>query len=299
MSDQPTAPPVMEAPTPPPVLPPQDAPQPPKPQKPWQKAWAGFLALIAAAWKYIYLIFKFGKVAKILLTAGTMLLSVWAYAHIFGWQIAIGFVILIFIHEMGHVFMAWRLGMPISSPIFIPFVGALIIGKRFGGSAWRNAIMGIGGPLFGAFGSTACYVIYSATGNLMYLALAFLGFFMNLFNMIPMFPLDGGWITGAVSHYIWVAGLAVLLGLTVMGYMHNPFVYLLIILSLPRIIDAFRRGTADPPGQRTTPTQKVVMGLCYILLSAFLAGGVAVSALSAPPEQPAQQDQPAGNPAVT
>jgi Zn-dependent protease len=256
----------------------------------WQRLWAGLLAFIGAVGKYAYFIFKVGKIGKILLTAGSMLASVWFYALIFGWKLAVGFVLLIFVHEMGHVFMAWQLGMPVSAPIFIPGMGAVILMKRFGGSAWHNAIMGIGGPLFGGLASTFCYGVFFVTGSKLYLALAFLGFFMNLFNMTPMFPLDGGWITGAVSPYIWVVGLAILLGMVVTGHLHNPFIYVLIIMSLPRLVTAFKRGTMDQPGSRTTLGQKVTMGLAYVALSAFLAGGVAMSSLEryvpAPSVQP-------------
>ena len=267
-------------------------PQPPgtRPKNIWQKGWTGLLAFIAAIWKYAYVVFKLAKFGKVFLTAGSMLLSIWFYAHIFGYKLAVGFVLCIFVHEMGHIFVAWMLGMPVSTPIFIPFMGALILMKRYGDSAWHSALMGIGGPLFGGLASAFCYGVYALTDNRLYLALAFIGFLMNLFNMIPMFPLDGGWITGAVSPYIWVVGLVTLLGMAVTGHLHNPFIYLLILMSLPRLVEAFKKGTMDAPGQRTTPTQKITMGLAYVGLSALLAGGVAISALDttdkgAPPVQ--------------
>jgi Zn-dependent protease len=291
MYDNLTAPPVIDPPPmPPPVMP---EPPPPKPASPWQKAWGGLLAIIAAGWKYAYIVFKLAQGGKILLTAGTMLASIWFYSLLFGWKLAVGFVICIFVHEMGHVFVAWTQGIPVSAPIFIPGMGALILQKRSGGSAWRNALIGIGGPLFGGLASAACYGFYLATDNKLFLALAFIGFLMNLFNMIPMYPLDGGWITGAVSPYIWIAGLAMLLAMAVTGRLHNPFIYLLIIMSLPRLVDVFKRRTMDAPGQRTTPAQKVAMGIAYVGLCAFLAGGVAISALEQnPPPAPRTIETP-------
>jgi Zn-dependent protease len=278
MTDSTVPPPVIEEPTPiaPPVLHPELEP-PAKPKSSLQRIGAGILAAVATFAKYAALLWKLIVSSKFLLTGGTMLASVWFYSLAFGWKFAAGFVLCILVHEMGHVFMAWRMGIPVSAPIFIPGMGALILQKRFGGSAWRNAIVGIGGPLFGALAGVGCYAIYLATDNRLFLGLALTGFLINLFNMIPMFPLDGGWITGAVSPYIWVLGMAALIAMVVFGYLKNPFIYVLIILSIPRVIDGFRRGTMDAPGNRTSPAQKVTMGLAYVGLCAFLAAGVAVS----------------------
>ncbi len=242
--------------------------------------WAGLLAFIAATWKFIYPVFKLAKGGKLLLTGGSMLVSVWFYALIFGWKFAVGFVLCIFVHEMGHVFMAWRLGIPVSAPIFLPGMGAVILSKRSGGSAWRQALIGIGGPLFGFLAAIACYGIYMATQNPLFLGLSLTGFLINLFNMIPMYPLDGGWITGAVSPYIWVVGMVALLAMAISGLLRNPFIYVLIFLSLPRLVESFKRGTMDEPGTRTTVSQKATMGLAYVTLCGLLAVGVAVTGVT-------------------
>ena len=238
------------------------------------------MVFITAVGKYAYPVFKLAKGAKILLTAGSMLLSIGAYALLFGWKFAVGLVICIFIHEMGHVFAAYLLGIPVSAPIFIPFMGALILQKRSGGSAWNNALIGIGGPTFGCLAAAACYGLYLVTGNQLFLGLSLTGFLLNLFNMIPMFPLDGGWITGAISPYIWVGGLVLLVVAAFKFGMYNPFILLLIILSLPRLVGAFKRGTMDDPGTQTSPGQKVAMGLAYVMLSGTLAAGFAVAGVS-------------------
>lgn len=279
----------------PPVLQ-QEPIEGPKPKSSLRQALAGLLAAIAAVGKYAGLLLKLAYSSKLLLTGGTMLVSIWFYALFFGWQFAVGFVICILIHEMGHVFMAWQLGIPVSAPIFIPGMGALILQKRFGGSAWRNAIVGIGGPLFGALAAVGCYGLYLTTDNRLFLGLALTGFLINLFNMIPMFPLDGGWITGAVSPYIWVVGLVALVGMVIFGHLTNPFIFVLIVLSLPRLVDAFRRGTMDPPGVRTSAGQKLTMGLAYVALCAFLAAGVAISGISfAPNRSPVRYEPGSSN----
>jgi len=215
---------------------------------------------------------KFLKLGKILTTTGSMFVSVWFYSLAFGWKFAFGFVLLIFIHEMGHVFVAWRQGLPISAPIFIPFMGALILMKAEAKSAWNQAVMGIGGPIGGSIGALVCWWIYGTTQNELFLGLAYIGFMMNLFNLMPVVPLDGGWITGAVSPYLWLIGFTVLLGGFVMGYFHNPMIIVLLLVSLPRLWQGIRHGVAHSPGvEPATPNQRIKMGLAYVALAGALA----------------------------
>ena len=215
---------------------------------------------------------KFLKLGKILTTTGSMFVSVWFYSLAFGWKFAVGFVLLIFIHEMGHVFVAWRQGLPISAPIFIPFMGALILLKAEGKSAWNQAVMGIGGPLLGALGALACWWIYGLTQNELFLGLAYIGFMINLFNLMPVFPLDGGWITGAVSPYLWLLGIVGLVIGFVTGHVRNPIIFILLITSLPRLWEGIRTGVAHGPDvEPATFDQKVKMGLAYVALAGALA----------------------------
>lgn len=280
MNEVPTPPPVMDSPTAAPPVIGTNAPAPPRePKNAFQKAWGYLVAFIAATWKFAFPIFKLAKAGKLLLTAGTMFLSVAYYSRIFGWSFALGFVVCILIHEMGHVFAAWRLGHPVSAPIFIPGMGALILSRQMNKSAWEDAVMGYGGPLFGGAAAFVCWGLYGLTGNSYWLGLALIGFIMNLFNMIPMFPLDGGWITGAVSPYIWIVGLVMLVGYSFLNGFHNPMIWILIIMSLPRIWTALKTGTADTAGTRTTSKQKLTAGVAYVGLCAVLAFGVAETTL--------------------
>jgi Zn-dependent protease len=215
---------------------------------------------------------KFLKLGKILTTSGSMLVSVWFYSLAFGWKFAIGFVLLIFVHEMGHVFVAWRQGLPISAPIFIPGFGALILAKAEGKSAWNQAVMGIGGPIAGALGAIVCWWLYTTTRNELFLGLAYIGFMLNLFNLMPLYPLDGGWITGAVSPYLWLIGFIGLIAGFVTGYIRNPIIFVLLLTSLPRLWEGIRHGIAHGPGvEPATFEQKIKMGLAYIALAGALA----------------------------
>jgi Zn-dependent protease len=160
--------------------------------------------------------------------------------------------------------------MPVSAPIFIPFMGALILLKRNPTTGWQDAQIGIGGPVFGTLAGMGFFGIYTLTGNPLFLGAAYLTFFINLFNMVPLYPLDGGRIVGCVSPYLWIGGLVILLGLELTGVISNPLIWILLILSVPNIIAAFRRRTTDMPGSHTTLLQKGTMSVCYVGLLAFL-----------------------------
>src|SRR5919108_5686774 len=114
---------------------------------------------------------------KLLSTSATMLVSVAAYSVIWGWKFAVGFVLLIFVHEMGHVLQLRREGVKASAPMFIPFMGAVIWAKSLGDSALAEARVGLAGPILGSVGALALIPIASATGNDLFTALAFTGFF--------------------------------------------------------------------------------------------------------------------------
>jgi Zn-dependent protease len=238
---------------------------------------------------------KFLKLGKILTTSGSMFVSVWFYSLAFGWEFAVGFVLLIFVHEMGHVFVAWRQGLPISAPIFIPGMGAVILAKAESKSAWNQAVMGIGGPIAGALGAAACWWDYAATQNELFLGLAYVGFMINLFNLMPLFPFDGGWITGAVSPYLWLVGFIGLLAGFVTGYVRNPLILILLISSLPRLWQGIRYGIAHGPGvEPATFEQKIKMGLAYLALAGALAWAMGETHRDWTPERQQQYFTDAG-----
>jgi Zn-dependent protease len=238
-----------------------------------------FLAYFFAKFKIILVFLSQFKVLGLLLkfagvllkTGGTMLISMVVYAQRFGWAFAAGFVLSILAHEMGHVYVAWRMGVPVTAPIFIPGFGALILQKRAARSAWDEALIGIGGPVAGTLAALLCLLIYQFTHNPLYLGLAYTGFLINLFNMAPIFPLDGGWITGAVSPRLWALGIVGMGVLLVTGVVRNPLIILLILFSLPRLLHGLKTGDVTPPGGvPTTPHQRVVMGVAYVGLCALL-----------------------------
>jgi Zn-dependent protease len=223
--------------------------------------------IVAPALKFLPVILK---------TGGTMFLTVWVYAMTWGIWFALGFVLLLFVHECGHLLVAKRLGLKVGAPVFIPFMGALIALKEAPRNAWIEAQVGIGGPMLGALGAAACEGIFLVTGNPMFRALAYTGFFLNLFNLAPIGFLDGGRVVTALSPWLWLVGLAILLALTVAH--PNFLVVLILIFSAPRIFSLFRKKTDEERRYyEVTPAQRWTMAVLYFGLVALLALGMKMS----------------------
>jgi Zn-dependent protease len=213
------------------------------------------------------------KSGKILLTLATMLASIAVYAHIWGWRFATLFVLLIFVHEMGHVYAAWREGLPVSVPIFIPFMGAVIGMKQSPRDAFTEAKIGYGGPLFGAIGSTIAWGVYYLTGNALFLAVASVSLFVNLFNLIPVSPLDGGRIVTAISPRIWLVGLIGVLAYVVYT-IETPDIILILVLVLGGLrLRSQWRIMNTSAYFRVPPQQRMLVSIAYIALLLYLAWG--------------------------
>jgi Zn-dependent protease len=225
---------------------------------------AKFKFALLAAFKYVPLLLK---------TGGTMIISIWFYAMVWGIWFAVGFVLLLFVHECGHLVAAKRFGLKVSAPMFIPFFGAVILLKEAPRNAWVESVVGIGGPLLGSAGALLCEILYLATDNLMFRGLAYFGFFLNLFNLMPVGFLDGGRIVTALSPWLWLVGLAVLVFLTITQF--NFILLLILITALPRLFSLFRRKTDEERRYfEVTPEQRMLMGLLYFGLIAALVLGM-------------------------
>ena len=156
-----------------------------------KKLWAPLAAVGALLVKFGAVLFK----AKFLFS---IFVSAAVYVWIGGWWFGIGLVVLLFVHEMGHVLEAKRQGLPVSAPFFIPFLGAAIQMKRMPQSAWHEALNGIAGPILGTAGAAVVWAVGAYYDSRPLVALAFLGFLINLFNLVPFLPLDGGRIAVAI-----------------------------------------------------------------------------------------------------
>src|SRR5213082_4129553 len=179
----------------------------------------------------------------LLKSGGTMLLMLWVYMQLWGWQFALGFVSLLLVHETGHLLVAKKFGLKVGAPVFIPFMGAFIALKEAPRNAWMEACVGIGGPMLGSIGALACNSIGEFTDIPIFFALAWFGYFLNLFNLTPVGMLDGGRIVTALSRWLWLPGFAVLLWF---GWKYPNFiVWLMVIASLPRVYSLFRKRTEE------------------------------------------------------
>ena len=136
----------------------------------------------------------------------TFLVSLAAYTSIWGWRFALGFMLLLMVHEMGHVIQLRREGVPASAPMFIPFLGAFVGMKEMPKNAWAEAKVGLAGPVLGTLGAGVCLAAAVATDSDLLRAVAYTAFFLNLFNLIPVVPLDGGRAAAAFHPAFWFVG---------------------------------------------------------------------------------------------
>lgn len=222
--------------------------------------------------KLLFSLLKFAKLGPLLKTGGTMLISVGAYAFIFGWRYAVGFVLLIFCHEMGHFLAARQRGLNVGAPTFIPFVGAWIELKDLPHDVETEAYVGIAGPVVGSAAALLCYFFAVTQGSTLLMALAYAGFMINLFNLIPLHPFDGGRITAIISPKVWLLGVPMLVGLFFIS--PSPMLILVAFLAAPQVL-AVLRGEAQaqrPAGYFDVPAgRRVQYAVWYLGLAALLA----------------------------
>jgi Zn-dependent protease len=211
----------------------------------------------------------FVKFKAILLGSLGFVASIWFYGLFWGWQFGLVFVLLILVHELGHAAVMRVFGVPASLPYFIPGLGALISMKGRPASALQEAYIALAGPLFGTLAALACLLYGEATDSTFWVAAAYTGFFLNLFNLAPVMPLDGARVVGAVSPRIWIFGLVAMVVGAFAFHWWNPLLLVLVVLSIPQVIAAWN-GTTDPAYYALSPLQRGGVAAAYFALAAFL-----------------------------
>ncbi len=243
------------------------------------------IAALLAKFKTILLVLLnlkwFAIGVKLLWFAGSFLASVWFYALFWGWKFGLVFVLLIAVHEFGHWFTMRFYGVPSSLPFFIPGMGALVNMTGRPASAFHESLIALAGPLVGGLGSAACAYIGFTTHEPFWLAAAYLGMLINLFNLAPLMPLDGGRIVGSISPRIWVGGLAVFAAAMFFFHLFNPLIVILILVSIPQVIAAWR-GRLDPHYYSVTLPQRLAVTCAYFGLAALLFAGMLSTHVSVP-----------------
>jgi Zn-dependent protease len=261
----------------PPYYPPGYQPEPAARPPVWKRiggpiaAAAVVLAKFAAKGKA--LLFLLPKL-KLFTTSATMLVSIGAYALIWGWKFGVGFVLLLLVHEMGHVLQLRREGIKASAPMFIPFMGALVAMKEMPKDAAAEARVGLAGPVLGSLGCLIPLGLFALTGDELFKALAFVGFFLNLFNLLPVLPLDGGRAMAALSPWMWLGGYGLLIAVTILY--PNPIMLLVLLLGG---METWRRWQArkSPEAReynKVKPATRAAVAAVYVGLAVLLAVGM-------------------------
>ncbi len=221
--------------------------------------------------------------AKWVTTVVSLAASVGAYHLLGSWTFASGLLGIVLIHELGHAWAMRAHGLRAGAPIFIPFVGALIAMRDQPRDARVEAEIGYGGPLAGAAASTVAFLLFYLTQSPEWLMVSLLGYLLNLFQMVPVLPLDGGRIVAAISPRLWIVGigfLALVTGVTWATPNPRPeavpgtmLLLLIAMLGMGRAWEAWKNPKRLGPGAYydVPASYRLAMGLAYLLLTAFLA----------------------------
>ncbi len=232
-------------------------------------------AIVALLSKFKALLLLLPKI-KLLASAGSMLVSIAAYTTIWGVWFAVGFVVLLLVHEMGHVIALRREGIHASLPMFIPFLGAVISARSLGENATAEARVGLAGPILGSIGASLCLVIWRVTGDDYWRALAFTGLFLNLFNLLPVLPLDGGRAMAAMAPWMWGVGFAAMVVLALV--FPNPVIFIIVLFAGFETYRRWKlrrsRSLEQAAYYRVTPRDRWLVAAVYLGLIALLVVGM-------------------------
>lgn len=212
---------------------------------------------------------------SVLSTTASMLLSVAVYAVAFDWRFSVGFVILLLVHELGHVLASWVMGIGTSALLFIPFIGAVVRLSSPPATVKSEANIALGGPALGTLSALICLAVYFWTDDVLMLALSYTACLINLFNLIPCAPFDGGRIGTAISPYFWRLGSLVLA--IVLIYSKNIIILLVFLCSLTK----WGQADYDSEYYRLSIRQRLVvagqyfgllsvLGICTLYLSQLM-----------------------------
>jgi Zn-dependent protease len=262
----------------------------PGPAKP-KAAWRTGAGLIGAAWlffakfKAVLLVlanFKWLILApKLLLSFGSLFISIWFYAIFFGWKFGVVFVLLILVHELGHYLTFRNFGIAASLPFFIPGLGAFVAARGPAPSMTIEAIATIAGPVYGLAAAGLCYWIALSTHAPFWFAAAYVGFFLNALNLLPIPPFDGGGIAAVIDPRLWIVGAVAFLGAIVFFHLwSSPFSWLFLLVvaltAVPRI-RAVMAGYVDPRFAAVSRTSRVSIAVAYFATMAIAIAGAAVT----------------------
>ena len=233
-------------------------------------------ALLKLQWLAYFLKFGFAGFSAII--------SIVLYSYLFGWPFAVGLVALLFIHEMGHAIVLKLKGIPVGGMIFIPMLGAAVFMKQMPKNARDEAEVGIAGPIAGALAASVCLFLALQSPHVrsIWAPLAYFGFFMNLFNLIPIVPFDGGRVLAAIDRRVWIVGFLGLIAYLIWTWVQGSFSpWLLFFVFIAGTQFWTRRfnpaNTHDETYYAVPFGERIILGLVYFGLAAVLVFGMSLS----------------------
>jgi Zn-dependent protease len=248
-----------------------------------KKGLAGIGGIIAAISAFVMkfptlvLLLKFG------ITGFTAFVSVIAYSFLFGWPFAIGLVAQLFIHEMGHALVMKLKGIPVKGMVFVPLFGAAVVMRQMPQNARDEAEVGIAGPIAGAIAASVCLLLaHQAGASPLWASLAYFGFFINLFNLVPIVPFDGGRVLAAIDRRVWVLGFLGLLAFEIWQWVHgqfSPWLLLFVVLAATQLLSR-NKASSTPQGRAyydVPIATRISLGVLYFGLAAVLVLGMTLA----------------------
>jgi Zn-dependent protease len=200
---------------------------------------------------------------------GSIIATVVAYAMTkYPLGLVIGFVLITLVHEIGHAVVIRAKGLRTGYMVFIPFVGGAVTMKDQARTAYDDAQIGLAGPIAGTFASLVALQIFKWTDHPLYLLIALAGFILNLFNLLPIGPLDGGRVSAAVTKWMWVIGGGILTYKAISQ--PNALLILVLVLSLFQVYASILREKKEDKYYEVTGAQRAAIAIAYFSLVIFL-----------------------------
>jgi Zn-dependent protease len=190
------------------------------------------------------------------------------YISAYGWASVLGIFLQVVVHELGTLIVAWRMKLPIRFRFFGLGANAAAILCRQPRRIWADAALGIAGPATGMVVSMALALTFHVTDNPLFLGMACVGYFYNLFTLVPILELEGGWIAPAIAPQGWLIGIV--LCVVDLTYAFNLVMLGLVAFAVPRLI-LIIRARAPRVDLECTPNQRLIINIGYFVMVLAMA----------------------------
>jgi len=199
---------------------------------------------------------------------GSFVVTIAAYTTQAPLAVCVGFVVVTLIHEIGHAVVIRAKGLRAGFMVFIPFIGGAVTMKDQPRTVYDDAQIGLAGPFFGTIATLVILQVYKWTSDPTYLLIAFVGFLLNLFNLLPIGMLDGGRISAAITKWMWLLGGGAIAAKVV--NQPNPLTIIIAVLAAFQVYASIEREKSDPRFYEITGSQRAAIAVLYFALVIFL-----------------------------